>query len=130
MRDRHSQSHMTTPTGCGFLHYTKQLGQYFVQEGEKWRIKDEIRAMVFFKRMSLLLPFGGLGKFDVIFCRNVAIYFNPEDRQNLFHKIAQILELDGYLIIGSTESLAGIYPQFQPKRHLRSVFYQLAGPGV
>lgn len=107
----------------------KQRDQYFVRLGERWKVKDEIRAMVFFKKMSLLEPLDGLGTFDVIFCRNVAIYFNPEDRRQLFHRIAQVLEPDGYLIIGSTESLAGVCSLFQPSRHLRSVFYQLVGPG-
>jgi len=109
---------------------TKQADQYFVRLGQKWKIKDEIRAMVFFKKMSLLEPLTGLGVFDVIFCRNVAIYFNPEDRRQLFHRIAQVLEPDGYLIIGSTESLAGVCSQFQASRHLRSVFYQLVRPSA
>ncbi len=104
----------------------KQLAEHFVQEGDCWRIKDEIRAMVFFKRMSLLDPFSSLGSYDIVFCRNVSIYFKLEDRRNLFDKIADVLEPDGYLIIGSTESLTGIHPQFQPKRHLRSIFYQLS----
>lgn len=52
-------------------------------------------------------------------------YFTLEDRKKLFNKIADVLEPDGYLIIGSTESLTGICPRFIPKRHLRSIFYQL-----
>jgi chemotaxis protein methyltransferase CheR len=71
--------------------------------------------------------FVGLGKFDIIFCRNVAIYFTLQDRKKLFNKIADVLEPDGYLLIGSTESLTGVCPRFVPKRHLRSVYYQLTG---
>jgi chemotaxis protein methyltransferase CheR len=55
----------------------------------------------------------------------VAIYFTLEDRKKLFNKIADALEPDGYLIIGSTESLTGVCPRFEPKRHLKSIFYQL-----
>lgn len=106
----------------------KQVDHYFVRLGDKWKIKDEIRAMASFRKMSLLEPLGGMGTFDVIFCRNVAIYFNPEDRRQLFHRIAQVLEPDGYLIVGSTESLTGVCSRFQASRHLRSVFYQLVGP--
>ena len=104
---------------------SERMEQYFVREGEAWRIKDEIRAMATFKKMNLMQPFAGLGKFDIIFCRNVAIYFTMDDRKKLFRHIEDVLAADGGLIIGSTESLTGIAPQFEPKRYLRSVFYQL-----
>ncbi len=102
-----------------------RLLSYFTSEGANWRIKDEIRSMAVFQKFNLMHPFSGLGKFDIIFCRNVAIYFTLEDRKKLFDKIADVLEPDGYLIIGSTESLTGICPRFVPKRHLKSIFYQL-----
>jgi chemotaxis protein methyltransferase CheR len=101
-----------------------KLQRYFTMFGDSWTVKDEIRAMVQFRKLNLMLPFAGLGKFDIIFCRNVAIYFTLPDRQKLFNKIADSLADDGYLIIGSTESLTGICPRFIPKRHLRSIFYQ------
>ncbi len=102
----------------------KLLQKYFTPVGGSWKISDEIRAMASFKKMNLLQPLPGLGKFDIIFCRNVAIYFTIEDRKKLFNKIADNLADDGFLIIGSTESLTGICPRFAPQRHLRSVFYQ------
>ena len=103
----------------------EKLQKYFVSIGDSWKVKDEIRALANFKKLNLMLPFNGLGKFDIIFCRNVAIYFTIEDRKSLFNKIADNLEQDGYLIIGSTESLTGVCQRFEPKRHLRSIFYQL-----
>jgi chemotaxis protein methyltransferase CheR len=102
----------------------KYLQKYFTLFGDSWKIKDEIRAMVNFKQLNLMQPFTSLGKFDIIFCRNVAIYFTLEDRKKLFTKIADSLADDGYLVIGSTESLTGVCPRFVPKRHLRSIFYQ------
>ncbi|MDY7037644.1 MAG: protein-glutamate O-methyltransferase CheR [Thermodesulfobacteriota bacterium] len=102
-----------------------KLQKYFSPNGDSWKIKDEIRAMANFRKLNLMLPFNGLGKFDIIFCRNVAIYFCNEDREKIFNKIADAMENDGYLIIGSTESLTGICPKFQPERHIRSIFYQL-----
>ncbi len=102
-----------------------KLRKYFSSNGGGWSIKDEIRAMATFRKLNLMLPFRALGKFDIIFCRNVAIYFNPEDRKNLFDRIADSLEPDGVLIIGSTESLTGICPRFEPHRHIRSIFYKL-----
>ena len=104
---------------------SERMEQYFIHEGDVWKIKDEIRAMATFKKMNLMQPFVGLGKFDIIFCRNVAIYFTIEDRKKLFRHIEDVLAADGYLIIGSTESLTGIALQFEPKRYLRAVFYQL-----
>ena len=103
----------------------EKLQRYFTPAGGSWKIKDEIRAMASFRRMNLMQPFVGLGKFDIIFCRNVAIYFTLSDRKKLFNKIADVLAPDGYLLVGSTESLTGVCPRFVPKRHLRSVYYQL-----
>jgi len=102
----------------------KQLQRYFTLFGDSWKIKDEIRAMVNFKKLNLMLPFAALGKFDIIFCRNVAIYFTLEDRKKLFNKIADSLADDGFLVIGSTESLTGVCPRFVPLKHLKSLFYQ------
>ncbi|WP_310599837.1 protein-glutamate O-methyltransferase CheR [Desulfobulbus sp.] len=102
-----------------------KLTKYFTPSGQTWKINDLTRSMVKFQKFNLMQPFTGLGKFDVVLCRNVAIYFTLEDRKKLFNKIADILEPDGYLLIGSTESLTGICPRFIPKRHLRSIFYQL-----
>lgn len=104
----------------------KYLQKYFTLFGDAWKIKDEIRAMANFKKLNLMQPLTGLGKFDIIFCRNVAIYFTLEDRKKLFNKLADSLADDGFLIIGSTESLTGVCPRFVPKRHLRSIFYQKA----
>ena len=100
------------------------LQKYFTLFGDSWKIKDEIRAMVNFRKLNLMQPFAGIGKFDIIFCRNVAIYFTLQDRKKLFNKLADSLADDGYLIIGSTESLTGICSRFVPKRHLRAIFYQ------
>lgn len=102
-----------------------RLQRYFVASGDNWKIKDEIRSMATFRKINLMESINGLGKFDLIFCRNVAIYFTLEDRVKLFNKIADTLTPDGYLIIGSTESLTGVCPRFIPKRHLKSIFYQL-----
>ncbi len=100
------------------------LKKYFSPNGDGWKINDDIRAMILFKKLNLLKPFESLGKFDIIFCRNVAIYFNMEDRKKLFNKLANAMEPGGYLVIGSTESLTGICSRFEPKRHLRTIFYQ------
>jgi chemotaxis protein methyltransferase CheR len=83
--------------------------------------------MASFKKLNLMSDFSSLGRFDVIFCRNVAIYFTERDKISLFARIERALEPGGYLVIGAMESLNGICPQFDSKRHLRSVFYQVKG---
>ncbi len=103
-----------------------KLNRYFQSNGSSWKIRDEIRAMVSFKKLNLMQPFEDKGTFDIVFCRNVSIYFSQEDRYRLFNKIADTLVPDGSLIVGSSESLLGICPKLQPKRHVRSVFYQMA----
>jgi chemotaxis protein methyltransferase CheR len=104
-----------------------KMGKYFTPEGQSWKIRDEIRAMATFKTMNLLDPFAFPAKFDIIFCRNVAIYFSEQDKIRLFKSIARVLSPDGYLIIGSTESITGLCPEFESKRYLRAVFYQFKG---
>jgi chemotaxis protein methyltransferase CheR len=101
-----------------------QRERYFVPHGGGWQIRDEIRAMVSFKKLNLMADFSAMGRFDVIFCRNVAIYFNERDRISLFGRLERALEPDGYLVIGAMETLNGICPQVESKRHLRSTYYQ------
>jgi chemotaxis protein methyltransferase CheR len=106
-----------------------QRTRYFVPAGGGWQIRDEIRALASFKKLNLMADFSALGRFDLIFCRNVAIYFTERDRISLFGRMERALEPGGCLVIGAMESLNGICPQFESKRHLRSVFYQLrTGP--
>jgi len=101
-----------------------RIRQYFNPDGDGWKIKDELRAMASFRKINLLKSFVGFGKFDIILCRNVAIYFTPEERRRLYNKIAGALAPDGYLLIGATESLTNESPLFAPHKYLKSVFYQ------
>jgi len=79
-------------------------------------------------KRNLMQPFDGIGVFDIIFCRNVAIYFSKTDRQKFFEKIARVLSPDGYLILGSTESMLGLSTCFEPREHLQTIFYQKNRP--
>ncbi len=107
------------------LHYRNR---YFVSLGAEGGMKDEVRGLVQFRTMNLMKPFPDLGgKFDVIFCRNVAIYFNPPDKARLFQKIARVLQPDGAFIVGGSETLAGIAPDFESRNYLQGIFYQLHG---
>ena len=107
-----------------------KVAAYFQADGPEYRVRDSIRAMAAFKTMNLLEPFVFPAKFDIIFCRNVAIYFSEADKRRLYDGLSRAIAPDGYLIIGSTESLTGICPRFEAKRYLRSVFYQLGARGA
>ena len=102
-----------------------KLRLYFDQADKGWRINDELRSMVSFRKINLFNSFASLGRFDIIFCRNVAIYFAQPDKVKLYEKIGNALAPDGYLLIGAQESLTGITDVFEPQRHMRSIFYQL-----
>ena len=99
--------------------------KYFIPNGTSSRIKDEIRYIANFKKLNLLEPFNIVGKFDIILCRNVAIYFKPENRKNLFERLSQQLNPNGALIIGSTESLFGVTDIYERKQYMNSTFYTL-----
>ena len=105
--------------------------KYFRRIANGWQISDQIRAMASFQKLNLMQDFSALGRFEIVLCRNVAIYFTERDRTALFARIERALQPEGCLIVGAMESLGGICPQFESKRHLRSVFYQVktAGPG-
>jgi chemotaxis protein methyltransferase CheR len=103
----------------------ERLTRHFSPVDGGWKIRDELRAMASFRKTNLLEDFSSLGRFDIIFCRNVAIYFKEVDKVRLFKQIGNALQPDGALIIGSTESLTGLCPQYEAMRYLRSVFYHL-----
>lgn len=107
-----------------------RLNRFFSREGQSWRVRPELRAMCSFQQRNLLQTFATLGPFDVIFCRNVAIYFQPTARADLFRRLTDVLVPGGALFAGSQESLADLGPRFQPQLHCRGVFYLPNGPAI
>lgn len=103
----------------------EKLQRYFTAEGDCWKIKDDLRSLATFRHINLQEDFSSLGAFDIIFCRNVAIYFSEEDKARVFTRMARALDPEGCLIIGSTETLNGVCPLFESNRYLRSVFYKI-----
>ena len=99
------------------------LTKHFHEEGQCWRVNDELRTLVSFSHRNLLQPFIGLGPFDVIFCRNVAIYFDAETRRDIFRRLAACLTTDGVLFVGSSECLIDVGPEFVPLPHCRTTYY-------
>ncbi|MCK5228243.1 MAG: methyltransferase domain-containing protein [Desulfobulbaceae bacterium] len=100
--------------------------KYFNQSGASWRIRDEVRSLAKFETMNLLRPLpSAIGPFDIVFCRNVAIYFQSHDKINLFKKIARVIAPGGSLLIGGSENLSGIALDFVSQQYLRGIYYTL-----
>ncbi len=102
-----------------------QLAAHFRWNGRTWRIRDDLRSICAFRKHNLMDPFNGLCRFDIVFCRNVAIYFQPKDKAVLFDKLATVLAPKGRLIVGSSESLSGTASKFEPVAHPSMSFYRL-----
>lgn len=98
------------------------LMKYFTQEGDKWRISDEIRNMVTYKPFNLLDDPAALGNFDVVFCRNVLIYFDQETKGKVLDRIAKIMPADGFLYLGGAETVLGISDSFEVVPGQRGVY--------
>ena len=90
----------------------KLLTKYFEQAGEGWKARPEIMSYISFYQQNLLMPFQFNGPFDMIFCRNVLIYQNIENKKAIINKIHMALKDGGYLFLGAGESLMGISGDF------------------
>ncbi|HEY1736930.1 MAG TPA: protein-glutamate O-methyltransferase CheR [Methylovirgula sp.] len=98
-----------------------QLLRYFRQDGERWHVNEHLRSRIQFEEFNLLSDFSGLGRFDVIFCRNVLIYFDVPTKQVVLERMARVLAHDGYLFMGAAESVIGLTDAFTPHPEHRSI---------
>jgi chemotaxis protein methyltransferase CheR len=89
------------------------LIKHFTQVGELWQIAPELRAMVKFRQLNLLGDFSQLGIFDLIFCRNVLIYFDPETKIDVLDRLSRVIACDGYLVLGAAETVVGLTDSFK-----------------
>nr|WP_233287420.1 protein-glutamate O-methyltransferase CheR [Bradyrhizobium oropedii] len=104
------------------------LVKYFVQKGELWQLNADIRSMVQHRQLNLLQDISHLGTFDVIFCRNVLIYFDQQTKASIFGKVARMLEPDGVLALGAAESVVGITNLFRPYPDRRGLYQPSTAP--
>jgi chemotaxis protein methyltransferase CheR len=106
----------------------KMLVKYFEQNGDKWQIKPAIKNMVEYRNFNLLDDFATLGKFDIIFCRNVLIYFDRKTKADILDRLARQTNPGGYLVLGGAETVMGLTDAFKPPANSRG-FYQLVAEG-
>jgi chemotaxis protein methyltransferase CheR len=103
----------------------KQLIENFTKESDNtWRIKNELKGAMSFRKLNLLDGWGGIGPFHVVFCRNVLIYQNVDNKKKVVEKIYNVLYPRGFLVMGAAESLFGINENFEQVSFSGSVFYR------
>jgi chemotaxis protein methyltransferase CheR len=105
----------------------QHLVKYFSQVGEMWQIAPEIRAMVTFRQFNLLHDFSHLGFFDIIFCRNVLIYFDQATKIGVFERMGRVMEPTGYLLLGAAETVVGLTNAFKPMADQRGLYVPNTG---
>lgn len=98
------------------------LVKHFDQVEQSWRIKPELRAMIDFRPLNLLGELGGLGRFDIILCRNVLIYFDQPTKTRILTRMARMLPSDGALMLGGAESVFGLCDSLKDFPGLRGVY--------
>ncbi len=98
------------------------LMKNFKQVDEMWQIDPSIRAMVTFQQFNLLDSFAGLGAFDIVFCRNVLIYFSSETKRQVLDKMSRSMPKDGMLYLGGAETVLGVTDSFAPIKGQRGVY--------
>jgi len=98
------------------------LIKYFSQVGDLWQIAPEIRAMVKYRQFNLLSDGYHLGTFDLIFCRNVLIYFDQETKVGVLNRLSELIASDGYLVLGAAETVVGLTNRFKTMADLRGLY--------
>ena len=104
------------------------LTKYFEQSGTHWIISSRLGEFITWKIVNLTQPLTVSGPFDLIFCRNVLIYFNMELKKQILERMARLLKPDGILFLGSTETVLGITDVVQSRTSpVGGIYYQLPG---
>ena len=98
------------------------LVKHFVQVGDRWQIDDSLRKMIKFQQFNLLGDLSKLGRFDVVFCRNVLIYFDTPTKTQVLDGIANLLPPDGFLYLGGAETVLGTTDRFQIMQGQRGIY--------
>ena len=100
----------------------QMLMNHFKQDGDRWDLNSDIKNMIKFDLFNLLDNPSRFGVFDVIFCRNVLIYFDAETKTQVFKKLANQLAPDGFLFLGGAETVLGLTDEFKPYPNQRGLY--------
>jgi len=100
------------------------ISRHFVKEGAEWVAREELRKLIDFKSINLTEPFTQLGSFDLIFCRNVLIYFDEQLKQKILNQMCDMLNSGGHLVLGAAESMYGLNNRFEQLNHNGSHYFR------
>jgi len=100
--------------------------RYFRAEGAVWQVHEDLKSLITFKKFNLQEPMDPLGRFDLVFCRYVTIYFAEAFKRRIFAGLARLLAPSGHLVVSAVESLRGIADQFQPQTYAGGLYYRCA----
>ena len=100
----------------------RTLMTYFTQQGDVWKLSDNIRSKVQFKNVNLLDPMTTLGKFDVVFCRNVLIYFDLQTKRDILQRLSAQMNDPSFLLLGAAETVVGVVDAFAPNKEFRGLY--------
>jgi chemotaxis protein methyltransferase CheR len=106
------------------------LMKYFQQAGDKWEIDPVIRGMVDYEEFNLLNDPTGMGRFDIVFCRNVLIYLDPPTKTRVLDNVWKLMPVDGVLYMGGAETVMGVTEKFQPVNEHRGMYSSVCGVGA
>jgi chemotaxis protein methyltransferase CheR len=106
----------------------KLLIKHFMQTGTRWQINPALGEGIQFKALNLLQPFRNLGMFDVIFCRNVLIYFGEQTKRDVLDRLCEVMPKDGYLLLGGAETVLGLAPGLAPHQTERTLYVHAGSP--
>ncbi|MCA9203946.1 MAG: protein-glutamate O-methyltransferase CheR [Pirellulaceae bacterium] len=101
-----------------------KLVQFFERHGTVWQARQELRDLLHFRRMNLTTPWPYLGQFDVVFMRNVLIYFDQATKADVLRRVRRVIRRDGYLFLGSAETVIGLNVPFQREELDATVCYR------
>ena len=107
----------------------QMLVKYFAQVGDTWQIAPEIRAMVAYRPLNLLADFSSLGAFDLVFCRNVLIYFDQDLKIDVLNRLARVVDPEGFLVLGAAETVVGLTDAFKLVPEKRGLYVPNAAAG-
>ncbi len=119
-------SHFEAQRGVPMPHLVK----YFTKQKDRWVVNENIKSRVSFQQINLMDDFSRLGVFDIIFCRNVLIYFAPPQKRDVLSRLARCLAPDGYLTLGAAESVVGYSQEFTPHPENRVILTRNSPPSA
>ncbi|MDH4224718.1 MAG: protein-glutamate O-methyltransferase CheR [Deltaproteobacteria bacterium] len=100
------------------------LQKYYVHQGTHWVLKEEVKRIVHFRRVNLVEDFTHLGGFDLIFCRNVLIYFHDDDKRKILKGFNSLLSNEGFLFLGASENTYQLSDDFDTVRKNQTMYYK------